>query len=113
LFHKPQSPGVSQWILEQALAWPQYVLDSYASGLRRIDHRERLPRISCPTIIGQGRYDRKQRYEGAIYLANAIPNAQLKTFENSAHMPHIEEAGEFNKALLEFVRMTAGARAAA
>ena len=113
MFHKPQSPGVNQWVLEQALAWPHYVMESYASGLRHIDHRERLPKISCPTVIGQGRYDRKQRYEGAIYLANAIPNARLKTFENSAHMANIEELDEFNRTLLEFVRMTMPAKQAA
>lgn len=40
----------------------------------------------------QGRHDRKQRYEGSIYLANAMPNARLTTFENSAHMVNVEEA---------------------
>ncbi len=113
MFHKPQSPGINQWAMEQALAWPQYVLEAYASSLRQIDHRQRLPHISCPTVIAQGRHDRKQRYEGALYLANAMPNATLKTFENSAHMANVEEVGEFNRTLLEFVRMIAGARQAA
>ena len=104
MFHAPQSPGINQWVLEQALTWPQYVLDSYAASLRRIDHRERLPRISCPAVIAQGRHDRKQRYEGASYLANAMPNARLLTFEDSAHMPMVEETGAFNAALLDFAR---------
>jgi pimeloyl-ACP methyl ester carboxylesterase len=106
MFHKPPSPGVAQWILEQALAWPQFVLESYAASMRQIDHRERLPRIACPTMVAQGRFDRKQRYEGAIYLANKLPNARLKTFESSAHMPAIEEIDEFNRTLMEFARMT-------
>jgi pimeloyl-ACP methyl ester carboxylesterase len=113
LFHKPQSTGINQWALEQALDWPQYVIESYAGSLRRIDHRERLPRIACPTVIAHGRHDRKQRYEGAIYLANALPNARLLTFENSAHMPIIEETGAFNAALLDFVRAATAARRAA
>lgn len=104
MFHKPPGPGVGQWILEQALAWPQVVLERYAASMRQIDHRERLPRIACPTVIAQGRHDRKQRYEGAIYLAKAMRNARLATFENSAHMPAIEEIDEFNRALLEFAR---------
>jgi len=113
LFHRPQSPGVNQWALEQALDWPQYVLEAYAGSLRRIDHRERLPRISCPAVIAQGRHDRKQRYEGAIYLANALPNARLVTFENSAHMPLVEETGAFNAQLLNFVRSVNAAKQAA
>ena len=104
MFHKSQGPGVNQWILEQALQWPQYVVECYAASMRQIDHRERLPRIACPVVIAQGRHDRKQRYEGAIYLANALLNARLKTFENSAHMPAIEEIDQFNHALLEFAR---------
>jgi pimeloyl-ACP methyl ester carboxylesterase len=110
MFHKAQNPGVYQWVLQQALEWPQYVLQSYAGGLNRIDHRERLPRIACPTVIAQGRHDRKQRYEGAIYLANAMPNARLVTFENSAHMPAIEEVDAFNAALLGFARVVMPAR---
>ncbi len=78
MFHKPPGPGVGQWILEQALTWPQIVLERYAASMRQIDHRERLARIACPTLIAQGRHDRKQRYEGAIYLANAMPNARLE-----------------------------------
>lgn len=113
LFHRPQSPGINQWALEQALDWPQYVLESYAGSLRRIDHRERLPRIMCPAVIAQGRHDRKQRYEGAVYLADALPNARLVTFENSAHMPMIEETGAFNAALLEFARTVTAAQQAA
>ena len=80
-------------------------MERYAASMRQIDHRERLPRIACPVVIAQGRHDRKQRYEGAIYLANAMPNARLKTFENSAHMPAIEEIDEFNRTLLEFARV--------
>jgi pimeloyl-ACP methyl ester carboxylesterase len=113
LFHKPQSPGINQWALEQALAWPQFVLESYAGSLGRIDHRGRLARISCPAVIAQGRHDRKQRYEGAIHLANAMPDARLVTFEDSAHMPMVEETGAFNAVLLDFVRASAGTRHAA
>ena len=113
MFHKPQSPGINQWALEQALAWPQYVLESYAGSLRRIDHRERLPRLSCPAVIAQGRHDRKQRYEGAIYLANVMPSARLLTFEDSAHMPMVEETDRFNAALLDFARAATAARRAA
>lgn len=113
LFHKPQSRGIDQWAMEQALDWPQYVLESYAGSLRRIDHRERLPRISCPAVIAQGRHDRKQRYEGAIHLASAMPHARLVTFENSAHMPMVEETGAFNTTLLDFARAVIGSRRAA
>ena len=103
VFHKRQSPGVYQAMLDQALAWPQYVLNAYANSMRKIDHRERLPLLRCPTLIAQGRHDRKQRYEGAVYMSRMIPKARLHTFEDSATMTNLEEVEAFNQALAEFV----------
>ncbi len=103
VFHHRQSPGVYQAMLDQALAWPQYVLNAYANSMREIDHRERLPLLRCPTLIAQGRHDRKQRYEGAVYMSKMIPGARLHTFEESATMTNIEEVEAFNQTLSEFV----------
>ena len=38
-----------------------------------------------------------------VYMANNIPGAKLVTFENSAHMPQVEEMELFNKTLSNFV----------
>ena len=103
VFYAPQSPGVYQDVLEQALAWPQYVLNAYANSMRDVDHRARLPLLGCPTLIAQGRHDHKQRYQGAVYMARMIPGARLHTFENSATMANLEEVEAFNQALAEFV----------
>jgi non-heme chloroperoxidase len=103
VFNHRQSPGVYQAMLDQALAWPQYVLNAYANSMREIDHRERLPLVRCPTLIAQGRHDRKQRYEGALYMAGMIPGARLHTFEESATMTNSEEVEAFNQALANFV----------
>ncbi len=108
LFHREQPPAVHHSLLEEALTWPQYVMSAYARSLASIDHRERLPRIECPTLIIHGRHDRKVRYEGAVYLATHIKGARLVTLENSAHMGQIEEIGAFNGAVESFL---AGIRA--
>jgi non-heme chloroperoxidase len=104
LFHHAQPPSVQNWIFEQAMTWPQFVLNAYARNMRELDHRERLGRIGCPTLIIQGRHDRKQRYEGAAYMASRIKDARLVTLENSAHMGEIEELNTFNRALISFVQ---------
>ncbi|HEX7007593.1 MAG TPA: alpha/beta hydrolase [Alphaproteobacteria bacterium] len=104
LFHRKPSPGVMQAILEQALAWPQYVLNEYAADMRAIDHRGRLATLRIPTVIAQGRRDRKQRYEGGVYMAQQIPGAKLVTLEHSATMGNMEEVEAFNAALAEFAR---------
>lgn len=104
LFHRPQSPAVLHSILEQALSWPQYVINAYASSMRALDHRGRLERIACPALLMQGRHDRKQRFEGAVYMEQRIPGARLRVLENSAHMGQIEEMGVFNDTLRQFMR---------
>jgi pimeloyl-ACP methyl ester carboxylesterase len=113
LFRRRQSAGVYQWVLQQSLEWPQHVTNLYAASLRHLDHRGRLSRVSCPTVILQGRHDRKQRYEGAVYLAKAMPRARLITFEDAAHMTFVEDVDAFNQALLEFARANTRARRAA
>lgn len=103
LFHKPQSPAVLHSVLEQALAWPQHVINTYANSMMVIDHRPRLKDIRCPTLLVHGRHDRKQRYEGALYMQRAIQGARLITLEDSAHMGQIEEMDCFNDALKQFL----------
>jgi non-heme chloroperoxidase len=111
LFHKPPDPGVIHSLLEQALAWPQFVLHAFSQNMRGIDHRERLSRLACPTLIMHGRHDRKQLYEGAAYMARVMPNAKLVTLEQSAHMAQLEEPAAFNRASLAFLRgLQAGGR---
>jgi pimeloyl-ACP methyl ester carboxylesterase len=103
LFHRPQSPGVYQAMLDQSLEWPQYVLNTYAASMCVLDHRARLPSLRCPTVIVQGRYDQKQRYDGAVHMAQLIPGARLFTLEDRATMTNIEEVDAFNQILTQFV----------
>jgi pimeloyl-ACP methyl ester carboxylesterase len=113
VFHRRQSPGVYHAMLEQALQWPQYVINAYAGSMRSIDHRLRAAHIRCPTVLAQGRHDRKQRYEGAVHLARMINGARLVTLENSATMANVEEVDEFNAALRDFLSTLQRSRKAA
>jgi pimeloyl-ACP methyl ester carboxylesterase len=104
VFHGRQSPGVYHTMLEQAMEWPQYVMNAYAEGMREIDHRALAPALRTPTLILQGRHDKKQRYEGAVHLARMIPGARLVTLEHSATMANVEEVDAFNRELTGFAR---------
>lgn len=104
IFHHRQSPGMYQSVLEQALEWPQVVLNAYAASMRDIDHRQRAASIVCPVVVVQGRHDRKQRYEGGGHLAKMFMHGQLVTLEHSGTMTNVEEVGRFNAVLREFVR---------
>ena len=51
---------------------------------------ERLPRIKVPSLLISGRYDEATPVVVKPYLDN-VPNIRWALFENSSHMPHIEE----------------------
>jgi non-heme chloroperoxidase len=103
LFHRDPGEPMKIACLQMALAWPLYGWKELARDLPLTDHRDVLPKIDQPTLVLHGRHDRKNRYDGARYLARHIPNAQLVTFEQSAHSPFFEEMEEFNEALTAFV----------
>ena len=65
----------------------------------RIDYAN----IKCPVLVFAGRHDplRKPGYTGDF--VPRIPNCELHTFDNAAHMGNIECAGEFNARTLEFL----------
>jgi pimeloyl-ACP methyl ester carboxylesterase len=104
LFTTPPNAGVAYSLLEQALAWPQVVLNAFAANMRNLDQRHRLPQITCPALIMHGRHDRKQLHDGAVYTARLLAKGHLVTLERSAHMLQIEEPNAFNEALLSFLR---------
>jgi non-heme chloroperoxidase len=106
LFRSDQGPAVAQWFLNMALESPLYVVNAYLANMKGTDFRDQMDRITCPVMIAQARHDRKQRYEGAVYLSKHLPNAKLVTFEHSSHMPHIEEMARFNEELRAFVKQS-------
>jgi pimeloyl-ACP methyl ester carboxylesterase len=104
MFHVDPGPAVAQWFLGMGLETPAYVLNSLRADLKDVDHRDRLSQVTCPVMLAQGRYDTKQRYDGAVYMAARLPNARLVTFEESAHQPELEEMTRFNEELRAFLK---------
>jgi non-heme chloroperoxidase len=106
MFLRDPGPAVAQAILQMALETPLHVFNSYTASMRELDHRARLGRITCPTLVMHGRFDKKQRYGGGKYLAKHLVNGRLVTFEASAHMPQLEEVDTFNRELVAFIEAT-------
>lgn len=64
--------------------------------------RRRLPRITAPTLLCWGVHDRVAPLLCAEAWAKAIPGAQLVTFPDSGHVPHLEEPDAVAAAVAEF-----------
>ena len=76
---------------------------------REYDVRERLAEISAPALVVVGRHDWITSVGQAEALASGLPNARLVVFEQSGHMPFVDEPEEFRRVVSDWL----GARAAA
>jgi pimeloyl-ACP methyl ester carboxylesterase len=85
------------------VAWNPYL---YNPLLRR-----RLGRVASPTLLCWGAHDRLAPIApcGETW-AKAIPGARLQVFDESGHVPHIEEADAVADAVAEFCRLQGAAR---
>jgi len=72
--------------------------------------RRRLGRISAPTLLCWGAHDKLAPLApcGETW-ARAIPGARLRVFDESGHVPHLEEPDAVAEAIGEFCRLREGA----
>jgi len=95
--------------------------DKYASGMERgkpnaslmshmwkdvmpsFDVRDRLGDISAPTLVMGGRHDWVTPYPESELIAASIPNSELVIFEESGHLPFVEEQDRFTSIVRTFL----------
>ena len=76
---------------------------AFAGFLRDYDIREQLPNITAPTLVIGGRHDWICAPEFSEEIAAAIPDAELKIFENSGHLIRADEPEELISAIVDFL----------
>lgn len=102
-FHRDPGAATKQVILAEMLQWPLAATRMLARDAINFDVIDRLGEIRAPTLVLHGRHDRKQRFAGAALLNAGIRGSRLVVFENSAHLPYIEEVQLFNHTLIAFL----------
>jgi 4,5:9,10-diseco-3-hydroxy-5,9,17-trioxoandrosta-1(10),2-diene-4-oate hydrolase len=65
--------------------------------------RDQLSKIQSPTLIMWGKQDRAFPVSHAEVAANSISNAKLQLFDQCGHLPYLEYADKFNRAVIEFL----------
>jgi pimeloyl-ACP methyl ester carboxylesterase len=85
------------------VAWNPYLYDPLL--------RRRLARIAAPTLLCWGAHDRLAPLSpcGETW-AKEIPGARLRVFDESGHVPHLEEPEAVARAVLDFCRSMEDAR---
>jgi L-proline amide hydrolase len=104
--------------------WPDYVERSFAQieadptvyhtmngpseffcigTLKEWDITDRLPEIAVPTLLVSGRHDEATPHI-VEQIEARIPGARWQIFEESSHMPHVEEPEAFLEAVEGFLK---------
>ena len=76
------------------VAWNPYLYDPLL--------RRRLARITAPTLLAWGAHDRLAPLQCAEAWCREIPGATLRVFDDSGHVPQIEEPDAVAAAVAEF-----------
>jgi pimeloyl-ACP methyl ester carboxylesterase len=82
-------------------------LDAYMRQLTatsKFDSYDNLPKIKAPTIVLTGKKDVLLPWENSKILAQRIPGAKLVTFEDSGHGMCSQNAEEFAKEVIKFLK---------
>ncbi|RXI97762.1 alpha/beta fold hydrolase [Anaerobacillus alkaliphilus] len=72
-------------------------------NLKHFDCTSQLHEITVPTLYTCGRYD-EATPESTKYFSSLTPNSRFHVFENSAHMPYLEEPEEFLSVINHFLK---------
>jgi non-heme chloroperoxidase len=102
-YYKDPGPETRQIVLNIMMQWSIYALKQMGQDAEKINFESRLHEINTPTLVIHGRHDRKQRFSGANFLSSKLPNGRLVVFEESAHLPPLEEVERFNQVLMDFL----------
>lgn len=102
LFPKQEQEELRQKIL---VRWPQNDKRAYLASLDAIigwGVRERLARISCPTLVVTADRDYTPVAQKQAYV-DEMPNARLLVIEDSRHATPLDQPEQFNSSLLAFL----------
>lgn len=74
-----------------------------ANEIPRYDVRHALPAMTIPTLVLAGRYDWVTPLTQSELIDHLLPNSTLAVFDNSGHMPHIEENEKYLQTVRDFI----------
>src|ERR1051325_8732780 len=82
---------------------PEHIYLSQLQAAMNFNVESRLSEIKSPTLVLSGDADVIVPVQNSRNLAAAIPGAQLQIIEGGSHTFFIEQAGEFNRIVTEFL----------
>lgn len=101
------------WLVSLGLEIPAWVAADCSASQFSIDLRPALGSLGLSTLVIHGRKDQICTFEAAEYLNETLPNSQLAAFDDSGHLPQLEERRRFVEEVLAFANPSRYSQAAA
>lgn len=76
---------------------------AFSGFLRSYNLLDQLPKITAPTLVIGGRHDWICPPEFSEEIANKIPSANLRIFENSGHLIRVDQPEALRDAIADFL----------
>src|SRR5262249_8628024 len=104
-FKSPASHAAEiEWLVPEALRADQgTAMDALLDAFPR-DFPAGLPRVEVPALLLYGASSTSTTQDVREFMERTIPEAQLVVFEESGHVPMLEETDKFNRALDVFAK---------
>jgi 3-oxoadipate enol-lactonase len=102
-FIKNRAPGV-EGIRRQFIATPMAGYVGCTEAIRRLDYLEELRRISLPTLVMVGADDPGTPVSASHAIHERIRGSRLEIVPAAMHLANIEQAGIFNRTLVDFLK---------
>ena len=108
-FANPEDPRIAEYTRRSAGRYAPDVLRKFsAAGYGGIEVEASLKRVTSPMLVLAGRHDRTCPVGASQVTAAGVPGAQLHVFEESGHMPFVEQPAEFLDLVRGFLRSALG-----
>lgn len=98
---------INQFMAQRMIAGDGYTINSLIESVIRGEdflESKQLQQIKASTLIVWGREDGLTLLAEGERFKQDIPHAKFVVFDRCGHFPQIEKAGEFNTAVLEFLK---------
>lgn len=96
------------FVFEMLSETPADVIFDLLRSYRDFDMTHHLGDVTVPTLVIGGTHDRITVPQASEHLAEHLPKAELKIFEDCGHMVMLERHDEFNAMLERFLKDTLG-----